>query len=160
MVHGRERGPIAGAPTKMLAEAVGFPILRCAQNHALRLKPPRRNATDSPPGCPLHAFRPHRFESPHGPRTRTGPHRWGPDENAGGGGRIRTHGALRLNSFQDCSLQPLGHASIVCALARMKVYPTRDFENTPSYQLQTPPESKLHEFHGKNRSSFAKTPSD
>ena len=29
----------------------------------------------------------------------------------GGGGRIRTHGTLRHNSFQDCRLQPLGHSS-------------------------------------------------
>src|SRR5436189_5462065 len=30
---------------------------------------------------------------------------------AGGGSRIRTHGALRLSGFQDRRLQPLGHPS-------------------------------------------------
>lgn len=29
----------------------------------------------------------------------------------GGGSRIRTHGTLQHNSFQDCRLQPLGHSS-------------------------------------------------
>ena len=29
----------------------------------------------------------------------------------GGGSRIRTHGALTLNGFQDRRLQPLGHPS-------------------------------------------------
>ena len=33
------------------------------------------------------------------------------NESSGGGSRIRTHGALTLNGFQDRRLQPLGHPS-------------------------------------------------
>lgn len=42
---------------------------------------------------------------------------------SGGGSRIRTHGRVNVNSFQDCRLQPLGHASAwglrVCAAFRI-----------------------------------------
>src|SRR5262245_3746489 len=34
---------------------------------------------------------------------------------AGGGSRIRTHGALRLSGFQDRRLKPLGHPSASAA---------------------------------------------
>ena len=36
-------------------------------------------------------------------------------EFPGGGSRIRTHGALTLNGFQDRRLQPLGHPSGLAA---------------------------------------------
>ena len=43
--------------------AVGLPIFRSAENHALRLKPPRRFPTNMPPAYSLDGNRPHRFES-------------------------------------------------------------------------------------------------
>ena len=60
--QGNEKRPMVGRGLYM-AERQGFRIFRSAENHALRLKPPRRNATDVPPARPLDAFRPHRFES-------------------------------------------------------------------------------------------------
>ena len=38
---------------------------------------------------------------------------------SGGGGRIRNHGTSRLNSFQDCRLRPLGHASARLGVSRL-----------------------------------------
>lgn len=40
-------------------------------------------------------------------------HDFSPVIKPGGNGEIRTHGALRLAGFQDQSLQPLGHVSLV-----------------------------------------------
>jgi hypothetical protein len=36
-----------------------------------------------------------------------------PLRNSGGGGRIRTHGRLHVNGFQDRRLRPLGHSSAI-----------------------------------------------
>ena len=49
-------------------------------------------------------------------------HRSGPEQGSGGG-EIRTHGAVRLNGFQDRPVRPLRHpaaASSVAAVATMK----------------------------------------
>lgn len=53
---------------------------------------------------PLRAWR--MFHVKHSPSIR-----WFEQGKYGGGGRIRTHGRASVNSFQDCRLQPLGHAS-------------------------------------------------
>ncbi len=49
------------------------------------------------------------------PSATRPPLRW----TAGGGSRIRTHGALRLSGFQDRRLRPLGHPSARVSRARL-----------------------------------------
>ena len=55
---------LLGGCKRKLASPAGFRIFRSAENHALRLKPPRRFPTEAPPAPPLDGKRPHRFESP------------------------------------------------------------------------------------------------
>ena len=43
----------------------------------------------------------------------------------GGGSRIRTHGAVKLNGFQDRLLKPLGHPSILNGLFSNIISDTR-----------------------------------